>query len=105
MILIRINCPDPATAETIAHHAVEASLAACANISAPVRSVYRWEGKIEQAEETVLFLKTRASLFDHVQKMVTRLHPDEVPAIIAIPIDRTTEAFGRWLEAETGGAE
>lgn len=105
MILIRINCPDAATAETIAHHAVEASIAACANITAPVRSVYRWEGRIEQGEETVLILKTRASLFEHVAKMVTRLHPDEVPAIIAIPIDRTTDAFGKWLEDETGGAE
>lgn len=105
MILIRINCPDTATAETIAHHAVEASIAACANITAPVRSVYRWDGKIEQGEETVLFLKTRASLFEHVAKMVARLHPDEVPAIIALPIERTTEAFGTWLEDETGGVE
>ncbi len=104
MILIRINCPDPATAESIAHHAVEASLAACANISAPIRSVYRWEGKIAQGEETVLFLKTRSELFEHVEKMVTRLHPDDVPAIIAIPIERTTDAFGAWLERETGGA-
>lgn len=105
MILIRINCPDPATAETIAHHAVEASLAACANITTPVRSVYRWAGRIEQGEETVLFLKTRAALFEHVEKMVTRLHPDEVPAIIAIPIERTSAAFGRWLLDETGGVE
>ena len=105
MILIRINCPDPATAETIAHHAVEASLAACANITGPIRSVYRWEGRIEQGEETVLFLKTRASHFEHVAKMVTRLHPDDVPAILAIPIERTTEAFGHWLEDETGGVE
>jgi periplasmic divalent cation tolerance protein len=104
MILIRINCPDPATAEAIAHHAVEASLAACANITAPIRSVYRWQGRIEQAEETVVFLKSRAALFEHVEKLVCRLHPDEVPAILAIPIERTTDAFGRWAEAETGGA-
>lgn len=103
MILIRINCPDHATAEAIAHHAVEASLAACANITGPVRSVYRWEGKLALGEETVLLLKTRAALFEHVEKMVTRLHPDDVPAIMAISIERTTDAFGDWLEAETGG--
>lgn len=104
MILIRINCPDMPTAEAIAHHAVEGSVAACANITPPVRSVYRWEGKIEQGEEVVLYLKTRASLFEHVEKLVVRLHPDKVPAIIAIPIERTSEAFGDWLSAETGGA-
>lgn len=102
MILVRINCPDPATAETIAHHAVEASLAACANITGPVKSVYRWQGKIETGTETVVYLKTRRAHFEHIEKMVARLHPDETPAILAFPIEITTEAFGAWLEAETG---
>ncbi len=103
MILIRINCPDPETARAIAAAAVEKHLAACANIEPPIRSVYRWQGAVEEGEETPLILKTRAALFDEVAALARGMHPDETPAILAIPVERSTPDFAAWLEAETGG--
>ena len=103
MILIRINCPDDATATAIARAAVDARLAACANVEPPIRSVYRWEGVIEEGVEVPLLLKTQSHHFDAVAALVADHHPDDVPAILALSVDRTTEAFGGWLVAETGG--
>ncbi len=103
MILIRINCPDDATATAIARAAVDARLAACANIEPPIRSVYRWDGRIEEGGEVPLLLKTQGHHFDAVAALVADHHPDDVPAILALPVDRTTDAFGAWLSEETGG--
>lgn len=101
MILLRINCPDDATATAIARAAVEARLAACANIEPPIRSVYRWEGRIEEGLETPLLLKTVPNYFNALEALVRAHHPDEVPAILALPITQTTDDFGAWLKAET----
>jgi len=101
MILIRINCPDAQTARAIAAAAVEKRLAACANIEPPIRSVYRWQGAIEEGEETPLILKTRPALFDAVAELARRMHPDETPAILALPVAGVTADFAAWLEAET----
>lgn len=101
MILIRINCPDDATASAIARAAVEQRLAACANIEPPIRSVYRWEGRIEEGLEVPVLLKTGEAHFEAVEALVAAHHPDDVPAILAIAVERTTEAFGTWLAEET----
>lgn len=101
MILIRINCPDAATATAIARAAVDARLAACANIAPPIRSVYRWEGRIEEGVEVPLLLKTIPGHFVALERLVADHHPDDVPAILAIRVERTTEAFGAWLARET----
>lgn len=103
MLLVRINCPDDATAEIIARAAVDARLAACANIAPPIRSVYRWNGRIETGQEVPLLLKTQAGHFEAIEALVAAHHPDAVPAILALPVSRTTEAFGAWLVAETAG--
>lgn len=102
MILIRINCPDDATATAIARAAVDARLAACANIEPPIRSVYRWQGRIEEGVEVPLLLKTMPDHFNALERLVADHHPDDVPAILAIPVERTTDAFGAWLARETG---
>lgn len=101
MLLIRINTPNDAIAETIAREAVTRRLAACANIAPPIRSIYRWQGAIEEGNESLLFLKTRDELFDAVAALVRELHPDETPAILAIPVSRTTKDFADWLDQET----
>lgn len=101
MILVRVNCPDPATARAIAKAAVAGRLAACANVEPPIESVYRWKGAIESGTETPLILKTREELFEPVAALVRRHHPDETPAILAIPAAQVAEDFAAWLEAET----
>jgi uncharacterized protein involved in tolerance to divalent cations len=98
---IWINCPDRAIADAIASAAVGQRLAACANVFAPVASLYQWKGSVEQAEEVPLLLKSRAAHFERVAALVRSLHPDETPSIVATPIQAVDGAYGAWLETET----
>lgn len=96
-----VNCPDRATAEAIADALVEERLAACANILAPVHSVYRWKGVVERAQEVPLVLKTRASLFAPLARRVKALHPYETPGIVATELPHLDDQYAAWLAAET----
>lgn len=98
---IWINCPDRAVADRIAEAAIEARLAACANVLAQVSSLYRWQGALERAEEVPLILKTRARHFDAVAALARSLHPYEVPSIVATPLEQAEAAYAGWLHAET----
>ena len=81
--------------------ASEARLAACANILAPIASVYRWKGAVERADEVPLVLKTRADLFGVIALAVKRLHHYEVPSIIAPELPLVERDYAEWLAAET----
>lgn len=104
-LFVYVCCKDSAQAESIATAAVEARLAACANIIPGMRSIYRWEGKIESAQEVVLLLKTQAAHFDVCAALVRRLHSYEVPCIVAMPIVKGTADYLAWIAAETNVAE
>ena len=81
---------------------VEERLAACINILAPCRSIYRWQGKIEEADEVPAILKTSTSKADQLVARIAALHSYEVPAIAVWPIDRLLAPYAEWVEAETG---
>lgn len=100
---VYITCPDRTVAEAIAHACVTERLAAaCANIGAPVTSLYTWKGATETAEEIPLLLKTRATLFDKLTARAKSLHPYETPCIIATDLVAVEADYARWLEEETG---
>ncbi|MET3662899.1 divalent-cation tolerance protein CutA [Aquamicrobium ahrensii] len=101
---IWINCPDRATAEKIAEATVGEGFAACANLLAPIRSIYRWKGAVERAEEVPLVLKTRAAHFEAVATLVKSLHPYETPSIVATELAAIDTACADWLAEETGEA-
>ena len=84
-------------AERIGATLVEERLAACANILPGVRSIYRWKGSVQRDDEVALILKTRADLFDALETRVTELHDDDVPCIVAWPVERIAEGYWRWL--------
>lgn len=84
----------------LAHVLVEERLAACVNRIRPVRSVYRWQGKIEQSDEELLIIKTKRELFDRLKKRVEGLHSYSVPEIIALPILKGSEGYLKWMEEE-----
>ncbi len=99
--LLYITCQDRAEAEKLAYFALEAKLAASANIISGMTAIYRWKGKMERADETVLLLKTRVEL---VQKAIAALeyeHSYEIPAILEIPLGRMNESYREWLLKET----
>jgi len=103
MIEVEVNCPDVDTARAIGRATVEAGLAACANVIAGVESVYLWQGKVESDPEVALRLKTRLAVFDRLCDLITRLHPYELPAIVALPVLVAGPGYAEWLEEGTLG--
>lgn len=101
--LVYVTTPDRDVARTIATKLVEEGLAACANILPGMESVYRWQGKVERAAETVLILKCRSAGFDALSARVRALHPYEVPCIIALPIAAGLPDYLAWLVNESAG--
>lgn len=99
-LLVLANCPDADSAETIADALVEAGLAACVNVLAPVRSVYRWQGAIERSNEVPLLIKTTAARYAALEAAILARHPYAVPEIVAIPVERGLPAYLDWLASE-----
>jgi periplasmic divalent cation tolerance protein len=101
LILVRITCPSRRVAEDIADAALEARLAACANLEGPVTSSYRWKGVIEQSFEFILWLKAPEANWEKVNALVDRVHPYDVPAIVAMPLSHVSEAYAAWVLENT----
>jgi len=95
--IVLTTCPDAASAERLARILVEEGLAACVNILPPMRSIYRWKGKIEDASELLLVIKSAAARFPDIRDRLRALHPYELPEIIAVPIVDGLPAYLAWL--------
>jgi periplasmic divalent cation tolerance protein len=91
--------PDIETARRIARQLVTENLAACANIVPAVESIYRWQEKIENAQETLVFFKTTAAGYAAFQDRLKSLHPYEVPEIICLRIADGLPEYLRWVNA------
>lgn len=100
-ILVLATAGSEAEAETIAKALVEERLAACVNIVSPLRSIYRWEGKIADDREWLLVIKTQAERFLDLETKIQALHSYQVPEVIALPIVQGAEGYLRWLRQET----
>jgi periplasmic divalent cation tolerance protein len=100
-IVVYITCPDEDSAEKIAGDLVKEQLAGCVNIIKGIRSIYRWEGRIEDDSEALMIVKTRKELFDRLKKRVKEIHPYSVPEIIALPITAGSDDYLDWLEEVT----
>jgi periplasmic divalent cation tolerance protein len=100
-LLVLTNLPDAASARALAEHVVAERLAACVNILAPCRSVYRWQGRIEDAEEVPLLMKTSADRYAALEAAIRARHPYELPEIVAVPISHGLPDYLGWLAAET----
>ncbi|MEW6294280.1 MAG: divalent-cation tolerance protein CutA [Pseudomonadota bacterium] len=100
-LLVITNLPDAYSAHALAGALVEARLAACVNILAPCRSVYRWQGKTESAEEVPVLIKTTAARYAALEAAIRARHPYELPEIIAVPVDRGLPEYLAWVDSET----
>ena len=94
-----------ADAQRISRILVEQRLAACVQISGPIASTYRWQGKIETSEEWQCTIKTRRDLYDRVEAAIRAIHPYDVPEILALPILAGCADYLRWLETEVTAAD
>lgn len=101
VLVVFTNAPDKVTAERIAEALVTANVAACVNIFSACSSVYRWEGKIEHASEVPLIIKTTTSAYPRLEAELRKLHPYEVPEIIALPVSAGLPAYLDWVVTET----
>lgn len=84
-------------AERIAVELVDQRLAACVQVSGPIQSIYRWQGIIESSEEWLCTAKTSRGQLDAIRDVLVRLHPYELPELIATPIVDGSEAYLKWL--------
>jgi periplasmic divalent cation tolerance protein len=96
-IIIFVTAGSAAEAETIAKTLIEEQLAACVNILPPIRSIYRWEGKLTDDQEWLVLIKTRAERFSAVEARVKALHSYQIPEVIALPIVQGAAGYLRWL--------
>lgn len=104
-VILYTTWPDEQTAQALAAVAVADRLAACANILAPMRSFYRWEGGVEQAVEIPMLLKTTAAASPALRDLILSRHPYEIPCVLALAIDpaASAPAFLNWLRSEVAG--
>ncbi|MGN6513640.1 MAG: divalent-cation tolerance protein CutA [Lysobacteraceae bacterium] len=95
------TCPDPASAERLAEALVGERLAACASLVPGVRSVYRWQGAVERADEVLLLVKTTRERLDALAARVRALHPHELPELVAVEAAGGLPAYLDWVAAES----
>jgi periplasmic divalent cation tolerance protein len=100
-LLVLTNLPDVASAEKLAHALIESRAAACVNVLAACRSIYRWQGSVETAMEIPLLIKTTVANYPLVEQIVRAQHPYDVPELIATPITHGLPAYLDWVAKET----
>jgi periplasmic divalent cation tolerance protein len=93
--------PDSKTAAKAGEMLVARGLAACVNIHPPMTSIYRWEGKLEAAQEVAAFVKTRRALVTQAIQAMRPLHPYAVPCFLLLPIERGNEDYLAWARVQT----
>ncbi len=103
-VVVFVTCGSASEAGRIARALVEERLAACVSISSPIRSVYRWGGKLCDDREVLLVIKTSRDLFDPVRRAVEKLHSYQVPEVICLPVIDAAPNYLNWLTGELGGA-
>jgi len=100
-VVVLSTTPDPETAAAIARDLVGRGLAACVNLLPGVRSIYRWEGAVEEAQEVLLVIKTRHGRLAELEVELLALHPYDVPEFVALDPAHVEARYLEWLRAGT----
>jgi periplasmic divalent cation tolerance protein len=100
-LVVLTNLPDLASAERLADSLIEQRVAACVNILAPCRSVYRWQGAMQHDEEHPVLIKTTADRYPALEAAIRAAHPYELPEIIAVKVESGLPAYLAWVTEET----
>ncbi len=103
--LVYITCGSTDEARRIARTLIEERLAACTNLIEGMRTCYRWEGEIQEDQETILIAKTADGRVAALTRRVKALHSYDLPCVLALPIAGGNSAFTDWIEAETRAEE
>lgn len=100
-LIVYCSCPDAPTADAIAAALVEARLAACATALPGARSTYRWQGRVEQAQEVLLMIKTTRERLDALTARIRALHPYELPEVIAVEAAGGLAPYLQWVAEQS----
>lgn len=101
-LLVLTTCSSEEEAGKIATALVSEKAAACCNIVGGIRSLYFWQGKLEDDKEVLLLIKTTSASFSRLREIIAKLHSYDVPEIIAIPIVDGSESYLKWISEQTG---
>ncbi|WP_269533096.1 divalent-cation tolerance protein CutA [Chitinimonas sp. BJYL2] len=104
VLVVLCTAPDEGVAEQLAGALIERRLAACVNLLAPARSLYRWEGKLEHATEIPMLIKTTHRAYPALENAIRELHPYQLPELLVLPVTQGLPAYLDWVRAETGSA-
>lgn len=99
--VVLVTAPDAETGRGIAQALVRERLAACVNLVPGLHSIYRWEGAVEEGEETLLVIKTRQDRCDALEKRVLELHPYDVPEVLVLSVAGGNRAYLDWVARES----
>jgi periplasmic divalent cation tolerance protein len=101
VIAVVTNLPDSDSAFNLARELVQLRLAACINVLGPITSFYHWEGKLEEAQEVPLLIKTTDARYAELEKAIRERHPYSLPEIIAWPVEQGLPEYLRWVENDS----
>ena len=101
IVLVLTTLPDRASAQQLALALIENRAAACVNILAECSSIYRWQGKVETANEVPLLIKTTNAAYPRLEATIRTHHPYELPEIIAVPVSTGLPGYLQWVAQET----
>ena len=99
--VVLITAPDRDTGTALARALVGEKLAACVNLVPGIRSIYRWEGEVEEGDEVLMVVKTRAARCEALAARVRDLHPYDVPEVIEMPVEGGSPAYLDWVRTES----
>ena len=99
-IVVLTTCDSAEQARRIARRLVEQRVAACVSVVPGLRSLYRWQGEITEEREQLLLIKSRRELFEALRAELEKIHPYEVPEVLALPVVEGAEAYLNWMEEQ-----
>ena len=97
LIIVTTTSDDAEELETIASELIQRNLAACCQISGPIKSVYRWEGKVESSQEWTCAIKTLECKYPEVEQVILKLHHYDTPQIVAVEATLVSESYQQWV--------
>ncbi len=103
VLVVLVTCPAGEVASKLGRLLVEEKLAACVNVVGPIRSVYWWEGAVQEDEEALLVLKTTRAAWPKLRERILAEHPYEVPEVLALPVEDGAEAYLDWVGRSVSG--
>jgi periplasmic divalent cation tolerance protein len=101
ILVVLCTCPDDSVAKKLAGGLVEQRLAACVNVLPGIRSIYRWQGRVQDDGEVLMVIKSSQETYAALERWLSEQHPYELPEIIALPVERGLPGYLEWVAEET----